>query len=426
MINVGQWGDGERIVAGTSTMCQKINLEIYRGCRWIFICWLWMFSTMLSGSVFRGQAPNLSQSMWILVALYLSFGFGPQIIKLLPPVILELLHVALFVILAYSYSDLLGIIISMACLPLLMLEELILRSNRWGIPVITVCYVVWILLSADNWQAFFLQSQAIFFICLLIGLAYATIYQHFLQTEDLHQKNLALKVANEQIERLTAERVQQEIARDLHDTLTQDIIGINMELTVMQLLAQKHDYEKLDVQLKKTQGMTTDAIKLARRMISHYRKQAADHPDISLNGELQRAINFFKNRYELTVAFSLNHDVKVAATAAYDIQRVLAEALMNVVKHGSTKTATVTAEVAGTQLTLKIINQSRHHQPLAKKNHYGIAGMQERAAKYNGQVTFQASQDHTITVTATFQIKEGAQWLAQSWLLMTIRLSVKD
>lgn len=63
------------------------------------------------------------------------------------------------------------------------------------------------------------------------------------------QNYSGLASANKQIAALTAERIHQEIVRDLHDTLTQNIIGINMQLSVIEMLNKSKRMMKLQKNL---------------------------------------------------------------------------------------------------------------------------------------------------------------------------------
>ncbi|WP_375685825.1 histidine kinase, partial [Bartonella sp. TT110JLCBS] len=90
-------------------------------------------------------------------------------------------------------------------------------------------------------------------IAIISYAAYIGIGRRFNQAEELRQANIKLNQANNKIAKLTSQRVRQEVARDLHDTLTQDIVGINMQLAVIKMLAEKQDYDKMKMMLDKTE-----------------------------------------------------------------------------------------------------------------------------------------------------------------------------
>ncbi|MBB1079565.1 hypothetical protein H5S09_06615 [Limosilactobacillus sp. STM2_1] len=385
---------------------QQINIKIYRSVRWIFICYLWGVTSMLRSSLFIGPVPKLGDFKYLLAAVFVSIIFTPNLIKIIPPFFLELLQTISFMILAYVYDEL-GIVFSMGCMPMIFFEELIIKSNKKKIPVLTCTFIIYILVNAWGWEAFILQSEAILFMCILISLAYVNTYRRFSQETELRAKNIELLKANEQIEKLTAEKVQQEIARDLHDTLTQDIIGINMELAVIGILDQKHDYDKLSKQIIKTQDMATGAIKQARTMIKQYREARSTPSYSSLKQAIMKIIAGFKEKYSLDTTFTINRDVKILNEQVTDIERVVAEALMNVIKHGKTKQAAVNMEINEGLLTAKIINHGQRWNPRSmNNNHFGIINMKERAKKYGGNIVLRSNKGRGVTVTATFKLKE--------------------
>lgn len=334
----------------------QIRIKIYRYIRWLFIFWLWAFSSMLRSSLFKGSVPNLGLNALLLIAVFLSIIFTPNIVKIVPAFYLELFQVLSFMVLTRVYGGGLGIVFSMSCLPIVLFEELLLKSNKKSFPLLTTVFIIYILINSGNWEAFILKCESALVVCGFVWLAYNNIYWRFYQEAELREKNIELSKANKKIEKLTAEKVQQEIARDLHDTLTQDIIGINMELTVIGMLDQKHDYDKLSKQIAKTQGMATGAIKQARTMIKQYREAQSTPAYSSLEQGITKITTGFKEKYALDTTFTLNKDVKIAYEQLEDIERVVAEALMNAIKHGKAKQAAVEMVIDKDVLTAKIIN----------------------------------------------------------------------
>lgn len=77
------------------------------------------------------------------------------------------------------------------------------------------------------------------------------IYRQAFQAQYLQEVNEELNQAYAQVEEVTTKAVKQTLARDLHDSLTQDLIGINMHLSAMKVLLDNEDYQKLAQTLEK-------------------------------------------------------------------------------------------------------------------------------------------------------------------------------
>lgn len=115
----------------------------------------------------------------------------------------------------------------------------------------------------------------------------------------------------------------------------------------------------------------------------------------------------FQDQYGLQTHLIMDEDILVASEELHDIERVLAEALMNVVKHGKTKEANVTVSVDGSNLKLVITNQGWSLKiPQPKDGHYGIQNMKERTERHGGNLTYYPVSRDGIKVVATFLIEE--------------------
>lgn len=98
---------------------------------------------------------------------------------------------------------------------------------------------------------FILLAEAVAMIALLSIYYYQMIYRQVFQAQYLQEVNEELNQAYAQVEEVTTKAVKQTLARDLHDSLTQDLIGINMHLSAMKVLLDNEDYQKLAQTLEK-------------------------------------------------------------------------------------------------------------------------------------------------------------------------------
>lgn len=341
-----------------------------------------------------------------IAILYLSLIFAPQLVKIIPRLVLLLVQGGILVGVSLLLTYGTKIVFLMAGLPVLLFEELIFIAPQRKLPLISLLYGVFILANANNLMSFILQLEAFVIVFALVVIAYRTTYRQFMQAEELRVVNEKLNHANQRIEKLTAERVHKEVARDLHDTLTQDFVGLNMRLTVIKQLAEKQEYAKLLPMVTETQQMATNAIEQSRSMIKQYRDLEFPQEKQSLKQMTLDTIALLEDNYSLKTKLTINQDVAIWMGELVDIERVVSEALMNVVKHGETDRAVVNMVVDGNQLTIEIINHGKSWQPTNRDNHYGMTNMKERAAKYNGEIKF-SPLAKGLKVTATFKLGEN-------------------
>ena len=188
-------------------------------------------------------------------------------------------------------------------------------------------------------------------------------------------------------------RIEQEraaLARELHDELGQSLTGIR---SISKSLLQHADVAGSPLQrsaqmLFDTAGMMSDAM---HRMIPRLRP-------IQLEGMgLVDAV-----RDLLTATQLKNPELKTELEVQGEIPalneecelhayRIIQEAITNVVRHAKASRTHVCIAMKNNSLILSIADDGQGAQSLQREGHYGVRGMQERAASIHGNIVFQAA-----------------------------------
>ena len=186
-------------------------------------------------------------------------------------------------------------------------------------------------------------------------------------------------------------RIEQEraaLARELHDELGQSLTGIR---SISKSLLQHADVAGSPLQrsaqmLFDTAGMMSDAM---HRMIPRLRP-------IQLEGMgLVDAV-----RDLLTATQLKNPELKTELEVQGEIPalneecelhayRIIQEAITNVVRHAKASRTHVCIAMKNNSLVLSIADDGQGAQSLQREGHYGVRGMQERAASIHGNIVFQ-------------------------------------
>ena len=186
-------------------------------------------------------------------------------------------------------------------------------------------------------------------------------------------------------------RIEQEraaLARELHDELGQSLTGIR---SISKSLLQHADVAGSPLQrsaqmLFDTAGMMSDAM---HRMIPRLRP-------IQLEGMgLVDAV-----RDLLTATQLKNPELKTELEVQGEIPalneecelhayRIIQEAITNVVRHAKASRTHVCIAMKNNSLILSIADDGQGAQSLQREGHYGVRGMQERAASIHGNIVFQ-------------------------------------
>jgi signal transduction histidine kinase len=196
------------------------------------------------------------------------------------------------------------------------------------------------------------------------------------------------------------------IAREIHDTLAQGYVGISLQLEILGELLRHGRSEAAAKHLAATQGLVREGLDDARQSIWALRSQ--DSGEKTLPIRLRRLVEKAQNR-------DLNADLEVhgayralSPDAENEILRIAQEAIQNAKRHAAASRIRVRLEYDERALTLTISDDGKGFAVSAGKGrgkpvnavegHYGLTGMQERAAVIHGELAIESEPGKGTTV----------------------------
>jgi ligand-binding sensor domain-containing protein len=181
-----------------------------------------------------------------------------------------------------------------------------------------------------------------------------------------------------------AERTR--IAREIHDTLAQDIVGISVQLElVSRLLGTSVDAAR--TQLDAARGLVKSSLSEARSSIWNLRSAAGGTND--LPARVNRAVTQAAANDPAKLRFQVRGTYRAAPPAVEDqLLRVSQEAVNNALHHSGASTIDVTLVYDTRSVQLSVDDDGRGFVHDATRfvqgGHFGLQGMQERAAEIGG------------------------------------------
>jgi len=181
------------------------------------------------------------------------------------------------------------------------------------------------------------------------------------------------------------------IAREIHDTLAQGYVGISVQLEVLGELLRQKKTDQAEKQLEVTRGHVREGLADARQSIWALRSQ--DSGETTLPVRLRRMVE---------AAEASGVEAKFSIHGAYrplplgterEILRVAQEAIHNIKKHALARSLFVQLEYAQDEIALEVRDDGKGFSPDETREsisggdgpgHYGLTGMQERAAVIGG------------------------------------------
>ena len=280
----------------------------------------------------------------------------------------------------------------------------ILGLNRWGILSVlfylALSFINLILFKAEESTSFWLLVSIPTVI--FVGM-YVTLYTRQAEAREQAQKLASeLELANRQlseyaarVEDLTIANERQRMARELHDTLSQGLAGLILQLEAADahLMNNRNDKARTIVAdaMKQARATLTDA----RHAIDDLRKTSADDLDSALHLEISR----FTDATGIPCSFQADQIPPLANTVQETIVRAVAEGLTNAAHHAQARQVAVNVGVKDKNILVTIQDDGQGFDADAiPSGHYGLLGIRERVRLVNGTFEIQSESGKGTTL----------------------------
>jgi two-component system NarL family sensor kinase len=186
---------------------------------------------------------------------------------------------------------------------------------------------------------------------------------------------------SESAARLARTEERTRLARDIHDTLAQDLTAIALQLEGA--LRQLRDGDgEARARIEKALAVTREALSDARESVLTLRSDPlGGKPLASALAALARG---FTSETGIIATFDDRAPATLAHAAEVALFRIASEALTNVRRHAGARRVELSLGGDGAAIALRIDDDGCGLAPGASDGRYGIVGMQERAAVLGG------------------------------------------
>lgn len=256
-------------------------------------------------------------------------------------------------------------------------------ASHLGAPkkgVAAIAGVVAYVLFLTWWQELpmFFYVPAVLFSIMIGGV---NIFQH-----EIALKNKALKLSQEEVERLATTAERERIARDLHDLIGHTFSMLTMKAQLAQKLFD-HDTQRARSEIAELEQISRQALSEVREAVTGYRQK-------DLASELANAKTLLQS-VDVVFTYTMPNPAlpqTIDATMAY----IVREAVTNLVKHSTATRCDIHWQQSSSQVILTIADNG-DCETLTEGN--GLNGMRERAEQLGGSVTILPKNGLTLTVT---------------------------
>lgn len=201
-------------------------------------------------------------------------------------------------------------------------------------------------------------------------------------------------------ETLYEERVR--IARELHDSLEQDLLGISMQLSATEKLLTAPERARESLQL---------ASAMVRRSQAETHRAVWDLRD-HRNGKdglvvtLCDAVSGLQPTAGTRIEVGVNGEQRpLAPQTENHLLRIALESVTNALKHARPNKISVNLTYAPTEVALQVKDDGEgfdpNHAPPPTSGHFGLFGMRERAEKLRGELKIDSVRGQGTTISLT-------------------------
>jgi len=196
------------------------------------------------------------------------------------------------------------------------------------------------------------------------------------------------------------------IAREIHDTLAQSLMGIIMQVEAAGELISKAP-EAARVELESARNLARESLEEARRSVWELQPSVLDSS--GLTEAIQQEVTKTGERgIQISLEISGEEPGFLDRRNKLAILRIVQESLSNIIRHARTKSARVIISYGSSEIRLRVsddgigFDSSVSHGVLSSTGaRFGLISMQERARLAGGYIEIQSTPDVGTQVEAT-------------------------
>lgn len=247
------------------------------------------------------------------------------------------------------------------------------------------------------------RGEYLLFLLIMLFMMLVLVYLVLAIFHKKDVENKRLEEANRRIAQLTRQTERQRMARDLHDSLIQRLIGANLKLDVVEAHLKKGSYNKAENVVALAKEQVVQSIHEAREVVDDLRQTLHSLPFEDRFLEEVEQLGFLLT---LPVTTRITIDAELPPEVEEHVLAIVKEALTNTHKHAEATAVTVSLQQQRTMYSLVIEDNGvgfQNEQHMA--GHYGLIGMHERAAIIHGALHICAQNG--VRIELQFPVQEG-------------------
>jgi NarL family two-component system sensor histidine kinase YdfH len=216
---------------------------------------------------------------------------------------------------------------------------------------------------------------------------------------ELETAHIQLEDYAARVEDLTLIAERQRMARELHDTLAQGLVGLTMQLETINSLLIKQRCEQARTIVQQAMTRSRATITSARAAITDLRTESATA------GDILAAIEAEAQHFMLATGIPCTCCLHTKLPGEYHehLLRLTREGLTNIARHAQASQVWIRTGVENAMITYEIEDNGIGFDPAqVMTGHYGLLGLRERARLMNGHLLIDSESGRGTSVRLCF------------------------
>jgi two-component system NarL family sensor kinase len=186
---------------------------------------------------------------------------------------------------------------------------------------------------------------------------------------------------------LTRSDERARVAREIHDTLAQDLtaIALQLEHVLRRLPAASEERSAVERAL----GVSRESLRRLRESLWNLRSDPLEGKP--LGAALAALTRRFASRTGILTTLSGNLAPALPHAAEIELYRIAAEALTNVERHAGARRVAIALRSTAHEIVMDIEDDGVGYDARPQEGHYGVIGMSERARALGGSISVSRS-----------------------------------
>jgi len=199
------------------------------------------------------------------------------------------------------------------------------------------------------------------------------------------------------------EEERSSVARELHDELAQILVAIKLEVSWVQSTLENEENTTILPRIPEIIQIIDASMSSVRTIAMGLRPSVLD--DIGLIPAIKWYLSEVSSRANIKSSFRSNcEDIQLSKDLSINIYRIVQETITNVIKHANCKTLKLSAMLNNNEFQLRVADDGIgiSHEDINKTGHFGLIGIRERVANFNGELEIRSNKPSGMVITITF------------------------